>query len=43
MTSEEVGGTVDSHRKPIAIPNAMALTGEAGITMNTAIATARPR
>ena len=37
----EVGGTVESHRKPMAVPNAMAASGLAGRRMKAAMASER--
>ena len=43
MTSEEVGGTVESQNRPMTMPKVIAVVGLGGSRMKAAIATARPR
>src|SRR3981189_2192820 len=42
-TRLEVGGTVDSQRKPVTAPNTIAAAGLAGRVMKATTATARPK
>ena len=43
ITSDEVGGTVESQKRPMAKPKTRQLAGEIGVRMKAAIATERPR
>jgi hypothetical protein len=43
MTRADVGGTVESHSKPIANPKRIEVAGESGSRMKAAIASERPK